>query len=930
MTIIPEDKAIIAKALQALSGICDGAYKQDTMGFNKVDSAFGKSLADQSLTSTLSDSQTLAAAKMLKKYKNQLEGFGIILPDALIKAASENKPEIWATGSRVYVSFPRRPSEEVLAAIRMVPGRNWNGQNWSFPVSSLEHAVKAIPEISEVTIQVEPEPVPAHVQDEQPAKPASADVLLSLENGYIVIRFGKGSDKFWENLGIVKSFGERRYDPEKKLWKTPQRMATQLLNVLKGNIEMAPELKAVIQVHTELAKMSNVASSEFAVPNLKPGNELLPFQRAGVEFIEKAKGRALLCDEMGLGKTMQALGWFALREDIPIAIVVCPASLKLNWKRETLKWLSNAHVVTLSGKPSSDFINTFSSLFSFYNEIWKNGFKKNENIKSNSNVPFVTSLCHSLLMDRTRSSARVNSTSNFSLKPGHQFPVRIADTNNPNGNLIFSLLDKINSTFTIKNTSDISQLGFIIRNNDTRHRKTTLPNSNAILNHSSAESVLIETELSSNILDSLSIQESVSSGDTHFISNRLNTMEGKTDFFPEVFSQSLGMTAKIISNDEVGFAIQDTIFGFMQTIQSDYFMSGHAKLLIIINYDILVFWKDILLQLIDNLIISDEIHLCKSLKSIRGKTLHEVGKKFKHVIGATGTVIVNRPVELFPVLNMIDEASWPKFTSFAYRYCEAGNNGWGWSANGASNLEELHELIKPFVIRRTKGQVLTELPAKRRASIIMQFDEKQRQAYWEALQAAKNSSKAAEALRLIEAAKQAAVKGKLAAAIDWIENFIETEKLVVFATHNLTVDALMAKFGTQAVKLTGAESLKEREVAVDRFQNDENVKLFVGNIIAAGTGITLTAASNVAFLEFAWTSGQMEQAIDRVHRIGQTDSVTAWFLIADNTIEEKLVELLNEKAKVLDIVHDGLENDAHQISILGELMNDIKKNHDTM
>jgi SNF2 family DNA or RNA helicase len=233
-------------------------------------------------------------------------------------------------------------------------------------------------------------------------------------------------------------------------------------------------------------------------------------------------------------------------------------------------------------------------------------------------------------------------------------------------------------------------------------------------------------------------------------------------------------------------------------------------------------------------------------------------------------------------------------------------------------------LIKPFVIRRTKGQVLTELPAKRRASIIMQFDEKQRQAYWDALQAAKNSSKAAEALRLIEAAKQAAVKGKLAAAIDWIENFIETEKLVVFCTHNLTVDALMAKFGTQAVKLTGAESLKEREVSVDRFQNDDSVKLFVGNLKAAGVGITLTAASNVAFLELGWTPGDHSQAEDRCHRIGQTDSVTAWYLLADNTIEEKIFELIEMKRTWVETVHDGKVNEDLTFSMMQELTTYIK------
>lgn len=705
MTISPDERRIIQTALQALSGVCDGAMKQDGAGFNKFDSDFGKSLAIQSMTTPLSDNQIINAAKMLRKYRGQLESWGITLPDELVKIASENRPEIWIEKGRIFVNFPRRPNETTLAQIRLVPGRNWNGQNWSFPVASIEQVVKIVPEVSEIELPAETDQ-PA-VDDIPIDDNKQADVLLSLEDDFIIIRFGKGSSEFWTNLNTVKAFSERKYDPDKKLWKTPQRFAKDLLNILKGKIEMTPELKAIVQVHQELAKMSNLASSDFNVPNLRPGNELLPFQRAGVEFKTKAT-RCLIGDDMGLGKTIQAIGYLALEPKKRPALIVVPASLKLNWKRELKKWLATDDVVAvLSG-----------------------------------------------------------------------------------GN---------------------------------------------------------------------------------------NQM-----------AQILGAT------------------------------------IVIINYDILDKWISTLSQMHFEIMVVDECHLIKNPKTIRNKAVKTMSKIVPEIIFMTGTPIVNRPVELFPVLNMIDEKSWPKFTSFAYRYCQAGNNGWGWSANGAANLEELHEFIKPFCIRRTKSQVLTELPPKRRASIIMQFDEKQRQEYLDALEAAKNSSKAAEALRLIEAAKQAAVKGKLPAAIDWIETFIETEKLVVFCTHNLTVEALMTKFGKQTVRLTGSENLQEREIAVDRFQNDDNVRLFVGNIKAAGVGITLTAASNVAFLELGWTPGDHSQAEDRCHRIGQTDSVTAWYLLADDTIEEKIFELIEMKRQWVETVHDGKPNDDLVFSMQQELMQYIK------
>ena len=168
-----------------------------------------------------------------------------------------------------------------------------------------------------------------------------------------------------------------------------------------------------------------------------------------------------------------------------------------------------------------------------------------------------------------------------------------------------------------------------------------------------------------------------------------------------------------------------------------------------------------------------------------------------------------------------------------------------------------------------------------------------------------------------------AVKGALEQSINWIEDFIEIEgKLVVFATHRFVIDALMDRFKKAAVKIDGSVTMKNRQRAVDSFQNNPKIKLFVGNIQAAGVGITLTAASNVVFLELPWTPGALVQAIDRVHRMGQKDSVNVYYLFAVDTIMEKIANLIDKKQKILAEVLDGKKPDSD--SLLSALMNEYK------
>lgn len=360
------------------------------------------------------------------------------------------------------------------------------------------------------------------------------------------------------------------------------------------------------------------------------------------------------------------------------------------------------------------------------------------------------------------------------------------------------------------------------------------------------------------------------------------------------------------------------------------------KDIVIINYDILSSWVEELQKSNPQVLIFDEAHYIKSNKAQRTKAVKKLAKKIPHVIALSGTPIVNRPIESWNILQVINKTVFPNYMEFARTYCDAKHNGFGWDFSGASNKEKLHQILTDTVmIRRKKADVLPELPDKLFSFIPMEMDNEKE--YFKAEmnfirflkdtkgEEAAEKARQAEHLVKIEALKQLAVKGKMKQAIQWIRDFLETNgnKLVVFAVHKVVVDALMDEFKDIAVKVDGSLSGTQRNESVQAFQNNPDVKLFVGNIQAAGTGLTLTAASAVAFLELPWTPGELVQAEDRCHRIGQKDTVNIYYLLADNTIEMEIAQLLDEKKAVLNAILDGKE--VEETQLLTELIKKYKE-----
>jgi len=341
-------------------------------------------------------------------------------------------------------------------------------------------------------------------------------------------------------------------------------------------------------------------------------------------------------------------------------------------------------------------------------------------------------------------------------------------------------------------------------------------------------------------------------------------------------------------------------------------------------------WVDYLIDMKPELVIFDESQYIKNTSARRTYAARKLSRHSKYILGLSGTPIENRPIEIYNICKIIDDSRIPSFWPFVQKYCAARHNGFGWDYSGASNTQELNELLtSTIMIRRKKSEVLRELPDKVYSYVPFslenqkEYNEAERNfvAYVRKNLGAERAKKIsnAEALTKIEGLKQLTIRGKIDQCIEWIENFLDTrEKLVVFTTHQFTVDTLMQQFRNVSVKIDGSVRSSIRQKIVDDFQQSNSIQLFVGNIKAAGVGITLTAASNVAFLELPYKPSEISQAEDRLHRIGQEESVTVYFLLAEDTIEERIVEMLDNKRKIIDRVLDGQETD--QDSLLTELI----------
>lgn len=337
-------------------------------------------------------------------------------------------------------------------------------------------------------------------------------------------------------------------------------------------------------------------------------------------------------------------------------------------------------------------------------------------------------------------------------------------------------------------------------------------------------------------------------------------------------------------------------------------------------------WGDFLKNVHMMSVVLDEFHMIKNSKALRTKAVKRLAKDADNVLMLSGTPIINRPVEFFNGIELVNNQIFPGWWYYVHKFCAAYHDGYGLVTTGHSNTEKLHEILtKTMMIRREKKDVYDQLPAKVRSVVPLPVVDKQE--YEAGLMALKallgNSNDNAAALVEIEKLKQLAVRAKMESAIEWIRDFLDSEeKLIVFADHHFVVDELMEVFKDVAVKIDGSVPANKRMDIVDAFQKDDKVRLFIGTK-AAKEGLTLDVASNVAFMELFWTSGDHDQAEDRCYgRLSDPHGANIWYLVAMGTIEEEIAELLDKKRKVIGSILDGKPIDSP--SVLTELIEAVK------
>ncbi len=350
---------------------------------------------------------------------------------------------------------------------------------------------------------------------------------------------------------------------------------------------------------------------------------------------------------------------------------------------------------------------------------------------------------------------------------------------------------------------------------------------------------------------------------------------------------------------------------------------------VIVNYDILKRDIEALLEHVFTGFVFDEAHYLRNHRTIRSRMSRRLvdespGAPAVHVL--TGTPLTNRPRDLFPLLQLVEHALGRSFLAFAKRYCDGHKNDYGyWVTTGASNIEELALQLQGIMLRRTKDEVL-DLPAKQRTWIELDVPDNVGQSLNESVARFLGDSRDSRGRRinagLFSRARRRIAIAKVPQTLEYVRGAIDQGEKVILYSHSTGATRRFAEqLGDQAVVLTGAVPTPKRQGLIDRFQNDESIRVFIGQIHAAGIGINLTAANLVVFNDLDWVPANHWQAEDRAHRIGQKRSVNVTYMIARGTIEEFVRTVLERKSRLVD---DLIEGKSLGESMEGDLLDELK------
>lgn len=341
----------------------------------------------------------------------------------------------------------------------------------------------------------------------------------------------------------------------------------------------------------------------------------------------------------------------------------------------------------------------------------------------------------------------------------------------------------------------------------------------------------------------------------------------------------------------------------------------------IINWDILHHWKDVLAQVGFKYLVGDEVQAIGNPESKRAIAFRMLSKVIPECVCMSGTPARSKPAQFWTVLNIMMPAEFPNYYKYLYRYCEPKHTPWGMQFNGASHVQELHYKMSQCLLRRTKEEVMKWLPPKTMEVVPLEVDksmlkdyrQQEDQLYRE--DSTDLHQRVADLMRTAYALKEKSL-------LRWVSDFLESgNKLLLFAWHRDVVDLLVESLKQyHPAKIYGGVSVSGREEAKKKFIHDDACRILVANIQAGGVGIDglQSVCNHVAFAEFSHTPLDHRQAEDRLHRSGQDLPVTSYYLIAPGTVDDDSVEVLDDRAQMLDNALDG--HKTADVNLIGEIL----------
>lgn len=328
------------------------------------------------------------------------------------------------------------------------------------------------------------------------------------------------------------------------------------------------------------------------------------------------------------------------------------------------------------------------------------------------------------------------------------------------------------------------------------------------------------------------------------------------------------------------------------------------------------------------LAIVDEAHYISNSTAQRTKLLNDILEKIPKVWLLTGTPMTSRPINYYNLLHIVNSPLALNWQSFVRRYCAGYQFSVGsrkvWNTSGSSNLDELREKTKNLVLRRMKTDIL-DLPEKIIAPVYLElkntfYDEELEDFMRISKESRQNESISVTLNRLMKIRQLIAIE-KVPYTCELIDKFIEQDKkVIVFTNFTTTLDEIHQKYKKNSVVLDGRMSKEKRQESVDKFQNNDKIKIFISNIIAGGVGITLTAAETVIMNDLSFVPAHHSQAEDRAYRYGQKNSVLVYYPVFENTIEMQIYNILQKKKNIIDqVMGDGEFSDTFAKELLKDL-----------